>query len=132
MDTLKEGIGKRAAGAVPKTFVAIAEGTCVRNLRSLARRPAKHDKLRWVAHGERTEDHRVDNGKDRRVGSDAERESENCNCREPRIAAELAQAVAEVLQEFFDESNASGIANLLFDLLNPAQLNQCLPPSFFG
>src|SRR5690348_1705450 len=131
MDTFKEGIRKSAAGVAPKTFAAIAEGTCVRNFRRLASGPAKHDKLRRVAHRQRTEDHRVDQAEDRRIGADAEGQRQDRYGCEPGVAAELAEAVAQILDQGFEPLEAPGGAHLFLDLRGVAEGAACGVGGFF-
>ncbi len=63
-------------------------------------RPDENQPL-WIAIGQRTQEHRVDGGEERRVRAEAERKREHGRRRESRAAAESAKCIEEILQHRF-------------------------------
>src|SRR5208282_2427701 len=69
---------------------------------------------------------------DRRVGADAQREGEHGDQREARVAAQLAGAIAQILNEGFEPGAGAGAADFLFDLLEAAQFDARGAAGFCG
>ena len=63
----------------------------------------EHDQLAAVAVGQRSQQHAVDDAEDGGVGADAQRHGEDDDQREAGAAAQVAQAVANVLRGRFEE-----------------------------
>ena len=85
----------------------------------------------WIRHRKPAEQQRLNDGEDRRVRPDAESEGHDGYNRETRTAAQLAKAVADILQKVFQVVYSAHIPALLFDLFHPAQLTQSSIMSFF-
>src|SRR4029453_16915435 len=73
-----------------------------------------HYETAGVEIGQRTNKHRIDGAKHRGVYADAERQRGDCDARERRVAAELAQSVADIERELLQSHPAPRLANLLF------------------
>jgi hypothetical protein len=78
-------------------------------------------KLRRLAVRERTEKNRIHKRKDRRVRADSKGKRQYRNGSEARRLSQHPQSVSHVLYKGFEEADASGIAALLFDLLEAAE-----------
>src|SRR5439155_578267 len=76
----------------------------------------------WIRHRKPAEQQRLNDGEDRRVRPDAESEGHDGYNRETRTAAQLAKAVADILQKVFQIVYSAHVAALLFDLFHSAQV----------
>ena len=90
------------------------------------------DELVAVLVGQRPQQHAVDDAEDRRVGADAERHRHDDDESEARIAAEAAQAVADVLRGDFDEPRQPVVAHVVLDAVNRAEDPLRLAPGGVG
>src|SRR5262245_30581666 len=68
--------------------------------------------------------HAVPHAEDRRVRANAQRQRQDRQQREPRIAAQYARAEPHVLPQRFERAVAFDIAALFFESLNPAKTAQ--------
>src|SRR6185369_16526419 len=107
--------GRRRPGAV----AAIAAGP-----ERLAGVPLEQHEAVRLLDRQPSEQHRVDDAEQRRVGADAERERDDGDGGEARRLAHHAQAVAHVLRELLDEADAARVARLLLELLDAAEAAQ--------
>ena len=76
------------------------------------------------------EEHRVDDAEDRCVGADADRERQHGHRREARMAAQRAQAVADVAREILDWGGTELVPRPLAHLFHAAESDQRLSPRF--
>ncbi len=74
---------------------------------------------------------RLHHRKDRRVCTDAKRQRQDSGCGEARRLAEHAEAVAKVLGEVLNPSDAAGAAAFLFRLLDTTQVQSRPAMRFF-
>ena len=74
---------------------------------------------------QRRQHNALDHAEDSGVGSDAESKREDCGGREARRAKELAQSVAEVLQQGFEERQPALPAVCFFGLRKAAKTVHC-------
>src|SRR5574337_140412 len=82
-----------------------------------------HETIRLQV-GQRGENCCIDQSKYRGVSTNAQGESEGGDSRESRVAAQLTQTVAYVLQEFVDHSHPPTVTAFFFDLPDVAELAQ--------
>ena len=78
--------------------------------------------LVWIAHRQRFQDERVEDGQNRGVWSDAERESDQHRQAEPRRAAQRAEGELEFLPSKFQPDPAALVAGGLLDAVEMAEL----------
>src|SRR5690348_5795692 len=83
--------------------------------------PAKQNKPRRIVYRKGAEHHRIDQAEDGRVGANAESEGQNGDGCEPRIPAQLAQAVAQILKQGLEPLESPGCAHVLLDLRGVTQ-----------
>ena len=80
--------------------------------------------LLWTIHRKQAQTNRTHQLEDRRVGANTQRERQKRNRRKTGTAAQLAQAVADVLQGVLDIVQSAHVAAFLFDLFDATQLAQ--------
>src|SRR5262249_18280498 len=80
-----------------------------------------NDQLPALLIGQRAQQHAIYHAEDRRVHANAQRQRQNRQQREPRIAAQYARAKPYVLPDRFERAVALDIAALFFESLNPAK-----------
>ena len=66
--------------------------------------PGEHDQLLRLRDGQGSEQHRIDDAEERRVGADAEREREQGDEREAFVLEQHPRPVAQVLKHFILQS----------------------------
>ena len=76
------------------------------------------------------EEHRVSHAEDRRICADADRQRQHGHRREARMAAQRAQAVADVAREILDGGGTELVPRPLSHLFHAAESDQRLPPRF--
>src|SRR5690242_6110421 len=88
----------------------------VNEVRPALRGPLEHKELLGLSHGKQLKHRRVNQAEDRCVCPNAKSESEDGDCGESRVAAKLAEAVAQILKQGFEPLEAPGRAHVFFDL----------------
>src|SRR5690348_293440 len=81
----------------------------------------ERDKTGRISERQRPQEYGIHHAEDGSVRPDAKRKSKNCDRRKTRIAAELAEAVADVLGCVFQPAQPVSIAAFLFLLLHAAK-----------
>src|SRR5262249_3923049 len=119
----------------PGLIAPVHEVLPARGLRRELRGPLdQQDELRWIAEGQRPQQHRVHDGEDRGVGADAEREREDGDGREARPREQRPHGIANVAHEAIMQCGilnaACGIRNFLpsysaFRISHSASLYSC-------
>ena len=82
--------------------------------------------------GKRLEQHSIDDGEHYRRCADAERQRQQRDGGEPRLAAHAAQGVAAVAQKILHPARATHVAAAFFDLFEAAEGDFCQSTSFAG
>ena len=75
-----------------------------------------------IAVGERPHQHAMDDGEDRRVGANANRQRQDRNRSETRLATEHAQRVSEIPDQFFEDRHAPHLPVRLVQVSSIPQL----------
>src|SRR6476660_10323384 len=83
--------------------------------------PCQENKLLRFFDRQHPQHDRVDKTEDRGVGADSQGERKNRDGRYDRSAAQNAEAVADVLEQRFDEAYPTGIAVFFLDLIHSAE-----------
>ena len=81
----------------------------------------------WVGKRQRAQQHSIHRAEDGRIRANPKRKGENGDGGEAWIAAELAEAVAEVLPEFLEQARAQCFPALFLVILVAAKLDARLP-----
>ena len=84
----------------------------------------------WKWH--RPQQHAVDDGKNRGIRSDPERQRAHRHSGESWILAQHAQGIAQILNQVFEHRNATAVPVTLLGLLDAAELYESLPTSLRG
>ena len=92
----------------------------------------QHDEAVAVLIRQRAEQDAVDDAEDRRVGADPERHRQHDHDREARVAAEIAQPVAQVLGERLEQPRQPGVAHVVLDAIEGAERAHRRPPGVAG
>ena len=96
--------------------------------RALRVGPGDADEALRRSVGQRFEQNSIHEAEDRRIGAQAERQSEHDDGAEARVLAKAARAIADVLKRGLQEAHSASIATALLCLIEPADLAQGLPP----
>src|SRR5215469_253404 len=86
--------------ALPIDVVGRRYGELIDAWKALRRRsvPDSDETVR-IFEWQRTEQHRIDDAKDRRIGADPESQRDNCDRAEPRVLEELPRCQAKILEQ---------------------------------
>src|SRR5260370_27178687 len=77
-----------------------------------------------MRHGQAAQQDLVGDGKDGGVGADAKSQRDQADGSEARPLAQLAQAVADILEEILDEADAAFVAAFLLEVFDGAESAQ--------
>ena len=91
----------------------------------------EHNEAGGIGVGQRAQQRVVDNGENRGVRADGQRERDKCHAGEAGILAERSESVAEVLAEGFESPNAARFTALFLDLAGAAEVEADAPTRFF-
>ena len=86
------------------------------------------DETAGILVGQRLEQDGVEHAEDRGIRTDAQRERQDGDDRESRIAAEHARAVSRVLPGLLDDVSCADVTHAFLDAIGAAHLEQCRAP----
>ncbi len=121
-------VGKRRAFGVAGQRIVGRRGSVVsaRPAQACVLRVPHHQReLVGISNGQRFEQHRVDDGKERRVGADAEGERENDDRGESGIAAHRADGESQVGGQAVDQTLPADVADVVLGGFDAAELGAC-------
>src|SRR5690349_5172657 len=85
------------------------------------RGPIEQEKLLWFRDGKQLEHHGINHAEYRRICADAEGEGENRDNGKSGVSTQLAEAVAQILDQGFEPLETPGGAHVFFDQRGVAQ-----------
>ena len=93
-------------------------------------RPGDKDQLRRIAIGQRTNQHAIDDRKDRRVSADPQRQRQHSHGQKTGLLQQQSRAEADVLPKLIDQAKTAEVSIRLLHLLHSAEAAPRRPPRF--